>query len=69
LPLLVPRVLADDADDIFALHDAAAFAEAFDGGSDFHGWIFGAEIWRTKNRAEDADIFSAIDDFTTSAGR
>ena len=36
LPLLVARVLADHADDIFALHDAAGFAKAFDGCSYFH---------------------------------
>jgi len=37
LPLLVARVLADDANHVFALHDAAAFAKAFDGCSYFHG--------------------------------
>ena len=41
MPLLVPRVLADDADDVLALHDAAAFAEALDGCSYFHG----LKIW------------------------
>lgn len=29
-------VFTDDADDIFAPHDFAAFAKAFDGGSNFH---------------------------------
>jgi hypothetical protein len=37
LPLLVARVFADDANYVFALHDAAAFAKAFDGCSYFHG--------------------------------
>ena len=36
LPLLVARILADDAHDVFALYDAAAFAKAFDGCSYFH---------------------------------
>jgi hypothetical protein len=36
LPLLVTRVLADNADDVLTLHDAARFAKAFHGGSDFH---------------------------------
>ena len=50
LPLLVPGVFADDADDIFALHDAAAFAEAFDGGSDFHGLNLGWNLEDKKSR-------------------
>ena len=37
LPLLVARVLADDADHILALHDAAGLAKPFDGCSYFHG--------------------------------
>jgi hypothetical protein len=37
----MPRVLADDADDVLALHDAAAFAESLDGCSYFHG----LKIW------------------------
>ena len=37
LPLLVARILANYADHVFALHDAAAFAKAFDGCSYFHG--------------------------------
>ena len=36
LPLLVARIFADDAHYVFALYDAAAFAKAFDGCSDFH---------------------------------
>ena len=48
LPLLVPGVFADDADDVFALHDAAAFAQAFDGGSDFHGSDFRLEFGGQK---------------------
>jgi len=36
LPLFVARVLADDADYVLALHDAAGFAKAFDGCSYFH---------------------------------
>ena len=41
------RILANDAHDVFALHDAAAFAKAFDGCSYFHDgsvvlkkWLF-----------------------------
>ena len=37
LPLFVARVFTDHADHVFTLHDAAAFAEAFDGCSYFHG--------------------------------
>ena len=37
LPLLVARIFANDANHVFALHDAAAFAKAFDGCSYFHG--------------------------------
>lgn len=37
LPLLVARILANHADHVFALHDTAAFAKAFDGCSYFHG--------------------------------
>jgi hypothetical protein len=40
LPLLVARVLADHADDILALHDAAGFAKPFDRCSYFHGLKF-----------------------------
>ena len=36
LPLLVARILADDAHYVFALYDAAALAKAFDGCSYFH---------------------------------
>ena len=36
MPLLVARILADDAKYIFALYDAAALAKAFDGCSYFH---------------------------------
>ncbi len=36
MPLLVPRILADDAHNIFSLYDAAALAKAFDGCSYFH---------------------------------
>jgi hypothetical protein len=54
LALLVARVLADDAHDVLSLHDAAAFAKAFDGGSDFHGWIlrlgFGGQKIALKTR-------------------
>jgi hypothetical protein len=50
LPLLVPRILADHADDIFALHDAAAFAKTFDGGSDFHGLNLGWNLEDKKSR-------------------
>jgi hypothetical protein len=38
--LFVTGIFANDADDAFAPHDAAGFAESFDGGSDFHGSIF-----------------------------
>jgi hypothetical protein len=37
LPLLVARILANNADHIFALHDAAGFAKPFDRCSYFHG--------------------------------
>ena len=44
------RVFADHTDHVFALHDAAAFAKAFDGCSYFHvgssvekSWILGDE--------------------------
>ncbi len=40
LLLLVAGILADDADDILPLDDLAAFAETFDGGSDFHGFSY-----------------------------
>jgi hypothetical protein len=33
----VARVFADYANHVFALHDAAGFAKAFDGCSYFHG--------------------------------
>jgi hypothetical protein len=33
------RVLADHADDVLALHDAAGFAKALNGCSDFHDWM------------------------------
>jgi len=36
LPLLVARVLANNAQDILTLYDAAAFAKAFYGCSYFH---------------------------------
>ena len=36
LPLFVARVFADDANYVFALHDAAALAKAFNGCSYFH---------------------------------
>jgi hypothetical protein len=29
LPLFMARILADDADDVFALHDTAGFAKPF----------------------------------------
>lgn len=49
LSLLVPRVFANDTDDILALYDATAFAEALDGCSYFHSlksdWFL-----RTKSR-------------------
>ena len=41
LALLVPGVLADDADDVAALNDLAILTEALDGGSDFHGYFSG----------------------------
>jgi hypothetical protein len=37
LPLFMARILANDADHIFALHDAAGLAKPFDGCSYFHG--------------------------------
>src|SRR5258708_765378 len=37
LPLLVARVLANDADHVLALHDAAGLPKPFDGCSYFHG--------------------------------
>ena len=36
LPLLVARILANDADHVLALHDAAGLAKPFDGCSYFH---------------------------------
>jgi hypothetical protein len=36
LPLFVTRVLAEDANDVLALHDLAVFTESFDGFSYFH---------------------------------
>ena len=50
LPLLVARILANDADHVLTLYDAAGLAKAFDGCSYFHGLKIGW-IWRTKNRA------------------
>jgi hypothetical protein len=41
LPLLVARILADDAHDVLALHDAAGLAKPFDGCSYFHGFKAG----------------------------
>jgi hypothetical protein len=40
LPLLVPRVLADHAQDVLALHDAALLAKAFHGCSNFHVFVW-----------------------------
>jgi hypothetical protein len=67
LPLLVARILANDADDILALHDAAGFAKPLDGCSYFHGLKIGFDVWRTKNRAGINP--SAIGHFATFAGR
>jgi hypothetical protein len=50
LPLLMARVLADDADNVLALHDAAALAKAFDGCSYFHGWKSGWNLEDKKSR-------------------
>ncbi len=41
LLLFVTRVFADDTHDVFASHDLAAFAQAFNGGSDFHFTVCG----------------------------
>ena len=38
LTLLVLGVGADDADDALAADDFAVFADAFDGGANFHGF-------------------------------
>jgi hypothetical protein len=47
LPLLVARILANDADHVLALHDAAGLAKPFDGCSYFHdlkiGFVFGGQ--------------------------
>ena len=46
LPLFVARILTNHANHVFALHDAAAFAKAFDGCSYFHGLnreVFGGQ--------------------------
>jgi len=40
LPLFVARIFTNYANHIFALYDAAALAEAFDGCSYFHGLKF-----------------------------
>ena len=50
LPLLVACVLADHADHVLTLHDAAGLAKTLDGCSYFHGLKI-VWIWRTKNRA------------------
>jgi hypothetical protein len=61
LPLFVARVFANHAHDVFAFHDLARLALAFDGGSDFHFRLFKIclifvdrccrPFRRTKNRA------------------
>ena len=72
LPLLVARIFADDANDIFALYDAAAFAKAFDGCSYFHDWsviLKNSLFERTKNRAGKGSPQCDFIDWPTSAGR
>jgi hypothetical protein len=62
LPLLVARVLANHAQDIFTLYDAAAFAKAFYGCSYFHfcGWkSFGVGFRGQKIALKNAGLFSA----------
>ena len=41
LLLFVTRVFADYTHDVLASHDLAAFAQALDGGSDFHFTVCG----------------------------
>ena len=51
--LFVTRVLADDAHHVLAPHNLAAFAQAFDGGSDFHRTVCGfgvSVLWRNVMR-------------------
>ena len=49
LPLFMTRVLANDSHDVLTLHDAARFAKAFDGGSDFHDrWVNLATVSEDK---------------------
>jgi hypothetical protein len=60
LALLVARVFANHTQDIFALHDAAALAKAFNGCSYFHGlrcWKISIWIEGTKNRPEKRWVF------------
>jgi len=53
--LFVARVFADHAHDIFTANNFAAFADAFDGGSDFHFFLlesgagFGVRIVRRRS--------------------
>ena len=52
LALLVAGVLADDANHVFALHDATGFAKALDGCSHFHSWadsVFGDKKSRWRS--------------------
>ena len=59
LALLVTCVLADDANHVFALHDATGFAKALDGCSHFHSWA-DSVFWGQKIALEKPWLPSAI---------
>ena len=67
LPLLVARILADDADHILALHDAAGLAKPFDGCSYFHGFKKSILCWKDKKSRWVNPVRSGI--YATFAGR
>ena len=68
LPLLVARILADHADHVLSLHDAAGLAKPFDGCSYFHGLKIGWDLEDKKSRWRGFPQ-SDLGEFATFAGR
>ena len=68
MPLLVARILANHANHVFTLYDAAGLAKAFDGCSYFHG-LKSFCFRRTKNRAGEGFPQSDVREIGYFAGR